>query len=309
MNKHIKKLSIMTGIFFTGITLVGCHDTKDNSDLEDDSYVLEEVVDDEIEEEEGKYGFEEVSQLAFRRGEEYVGFLVHSYDHFSYPTSASIRYMPISSFSVLTTDDAFYIVKDYQENKKYDTYYDYLRGGAVPKELEVEEISSLSSYIEHHQDLFSNAVSDKYSHFTVFDSKKILQEADTTISDLAVYEQRKYLGVSRISSTEENVCYINYVPVDQVEVVHNSYQCYLVDDYEEGMSSSIYQADLLRGSKVPSLPDYEILPFSDFVLQHPDNFSPSIIEFLNNSEAFYFTISSQDFIDSYQSSIAVQKVK
>ena len=142
----------------------------------------------------------------------------------------------------------------------------------------------------------------------LFDSKKILQEVDTTINDLVSLEQIKYIGISRVSSTEDNVCYINYVPIEDVDVVYNSNYCYLVDQYQEGISPSIYQVDLLRGSKVPNLSEYQVLPFSDFVSQHADDYS-SLVDFLNNGDALVDTISGDGFIDSYQSSIAMQKVK
>ena len=82
----------------------------------------------------------------------------------------------------------------------------------------------------------------------------------------------------------------------------------MVDQYQEGISPSIYQVDLLRGNRVPNLSEYQVLSFSDFVLQYADHFS-SVVEFLNDSEALVDTISSDSFIDSYQSSIAMQKVK
>lgn len=305
MEKYIKKLSIMTGFFLTGMSFVGCQNTKNSPDIEEDSQVLEEVVE---EAEEGEYDLGEISQEAFRLGEDYVGFLVRSYDVDSYSDSACIRYMPLSSFSVLTASDSFYIVKDYDESKKYNTYYDYLRDRAVPDDIVVNEVIPLSVYMENHSTLFSNSVGDKYLHFTVFDSKKILQEVDTTIDDLASLEQIKYLGISRVSSTEDNVCYINYVPVNDAEIVYNSRYCYLVDDYQETVSSSVYQADLLSGSKVPNLSEYEVLSFYDFISKYADNYS-SLVEFLNDSEALVDTISSDSFIDSYQSSIAIQKVK
>ena len=66
--------------------------------------------------------------------------------------------------------------------------------------------------------------------------------------------------------------------------------------------------DLLRGSKVPNLSEYQVLPFSDFVSQHADDYS-SLVDFLNNGDALVDTISGDGFIDSYQSSIAMQKVK
>ena len=305
MKKHIKKLSIMSGFFFTGMSLVGCQNTKSVPIAEENSQVIEEVVE---EAEEGEYGLGEVSQEAFRLGEDYVGFLVRSYDANSYSDSVCIRYMPLSSFSVLTASDSFYIVKDYEEGRKYNTYYDYLRDRAVPDDFVVNEVIPLSIYMENHSTLFSNAVSDKYLHFTVFDSKKILQEVDTTINDLVSLEQIKYIGISRVSSTEDNVCYINYVPIEDVDVVYNSNYCYLVDQYQEGISSSIYQADLLSGSRVPNLSEYEVLPFSDFVSQHADNYS-SLVDFLFFGDALVDTISGDGFIDSYQSSIAMQKVK
>lgn len=309
MKKHIKKLSIMTGFFFTGMSFVGCQNTKSVPIVEDDSQVIEEVLENACEIElEGEYGLGDVSQEAFRFGEDYVGFLVHADAANSYSDSFSIHYMPLSSFSVLTASDCFYIVKDYEEGRKYNTYYDYLRDRAVPDDLVLNEVIPLSAYMESHSTLFSNAVSDKYLHFTIFDSQKILQEVDSTIFDLATYEQKKYLGVSRVSSTEDNVCYINYVPVEDASVVYNSNYCYLVDQYQEGISPSIYQVDLLRGDRVPNLSEYQVLPFSDFVSQHADDYS-SLVDFLNNGDALVDTISGDGFIDSYQSSIAMQKVK
>lgn len=309
MKKYIKKLSIMTGFFLTGMSFVGCQNTKSVPIVEDDSHVIEEVLDNVDEEElEGEYGLGKVSQEAFRFGEDYVGFLTYVNDVNSYSDSFSIHYMPLSSFSVLTASDGFYIVKDYEEGRKYNTYYDYLRDRAVPDDLVLNEVIPLSAYMESHSTLFSNAVSDQYLHFTIFDSQKILQEVNSTIFDLATYEQRKYLGVSRVSSTEDNVCYINYVPLEDASVVYNSNYCYLVDQYQEGISPSIYQVDLLRGNRVPNLSEYQVLSFSDFVLQYADHFS-SVVEFLNDSEALVDTISSDSFIDSYQSSIAMQKVK
>ena len=44
MKKHIKKLSIMTGFFFTGMSFVGCQNTKSVPIVEDDSQVIEEVL-------------------------------------------------------------------------------------------------------------------------------------------------------------------------------------------------------------------------------------------------------------------------
>lgn len=309
MKKYIKKLSIMTGFFLTGMSFVGCQNTKSVPIVEDDSHVIEEVLDNVDEEElEGEYGLGKVSQEAFRFGEDYVGFLTYVNDVNSYSNSFSIHYMPLSSFSVLMASDGFYIVKDYEDGKDYNSYYDYLRGCAVPDDFVLNEVIPLSAYMESHSTLFANAVSDQYLHFTIFDSQKILQEVNSTIFDLATYEQRKYLGVSRVSSTEDNVCYINYVPLEDASVVYNSNYCYLVDQYQEGISPSIYQVDLLRGNRVPNLSDYQVLSFSDFVLQYADHFS-SVVEFLNDSEALVDTISSDSFIDSYQSSIAMQKVK
>ena len=92
-------------------------------------------------------------------------------------------------------------------------------------------------------------------------------------------------------------------------MVYNSYQCYLVENYQENLSPSIYQIDLLRGSKVPYISDFSIVPFSDFVYQHPDNFSSLINNFLNNNDVTTYSISSQSFIDSFQSSVAKQKVR
>ncbi len=305
MRKYIKKMSVMTGLFFSGFSLVGCQDIKKHDVVENNSYVLEESVD-EVEEE-GKFGLGEVSRIANRRGEEFVGFLVHSYDAAGYPSSASIRYMPISSFSVLVSDNTFYVVKDYQNDKR--SYYDYLHGEVVSENLDSLEVMSLQTYMNNHSTLFSDAVCDQYLHFTVFDSQKLLQESNPTIADLADYEQKKYLGISRISNTEENTCYIYYVPVDELDMVYNSYQCYLVENYQENLSPSIYQIDLLRGSKVPYISDFSIVPFSDFVYQHPDNFSSLINNFLNNNDVTTYSISSQSFIDSFQSSVAKQKVR
>ena len=119
--------------------------------------------------------------------------------------------MPISSFSVLVSDNTFYVVKDYQNDKR--SYYDYLHGEVVSENLDSLEVMSLQTYMNNHSTLFSDAVCDQYLHFTVFDSQKLLQESNPTIADLADYEQKKYLGISRISNTEENTCYIYYVPV------------------------------------------------------------------------------------------------
>lgn len=304
MHRYIKKLSIMTGLVFSGFSFVGCQDIKDDDVVENNSYVLEETLE---EVEEGSLGLGEISQIADRKGEKFVGFLVNSYDAIGYPSSASIRYMPISSFSVLLSDTTFYVVKDYQNNQ--GSYYDYLRNQVVPENLASLEVIPLHAYISNHSSLFSDAVCDIYSHFTVFDSQKLLQENHATVSDLADYEQQKYLGISRVSSTEQNTCYIHYVPVDDLDIVYNSYQCYLVENYQENLSPSISQIDLLRGSKVPNYSDFSIISFSDFVFEHPDNFSSLIDEFLNNSDVDTFCISSQSFMDSYQSSVAKQKVR
>ena len=93
MKKHIKKLSIMSGFFFTGMSLVGCQNTKSVPIVEDDSQVIEEVLENACEIElEGEYGLGEVSQEAFRFGEDYIGFLVHADAANSYSDSFSIHF-------------------------------------------------------------------------------------------------------------------------------------------------------------------------------------------------------------------------
>lgn len=301
MNKYIKKLSVVTGLFFTSFSLVGCQSSS--------SEIKEEVSHAIVEEEHGEYDLGEVSQLASRRGVEFVGFLQKAYNPMGYPVSASIRYDDISSFSVLITDDSYYVVKDYQEDKQLNTYYDFLRGGSVPSYLSITDVFSLEDYRSHNEDLFTSSISDCYSSFTIYDCSSLLQEETYHFDDLTSYTKEKYLGISRVSTTEQNTCYITYVPMEDVDVVGNRYVCNLVENYVSDISTSIFQVDLLDGNKASVGENMEVTDFSTFVQENADSFSLELVDFVNSSEVSSYCISNQEFSDAYDASMILQKTK
>ena len=301
MNKYIKKLSVVTGLFFTSFSLVGCQSSS--------SEIKEEVSHEIVEEEHGEYDLGEVSQLASRRGVEFVGFLQKAYNPMGYPVSASIRYDDISSFSVLITNDGYYVVKDYQEDKQLNTYYDFLRGGSVPSYLSITDVFSLEDYRSHNEDLFTSSISDCYSSFTIYDCSSLLQEDDYNFDDLSSSMGEKYLGISRVSTTGQNTCYITYVPMEDVDVVGNSYDCNLIESYNGDISNSVFQADLLDGNKASVGENMEVTDFSTFVQENADSFSLELVDFVNSSEVSSYCISNQEFSDAYDASMVLQKTK
>lgn len=301
MNKYIKKLSVVTGLFFTSFSLVGCQSSS--------SEIKEEVSHAIVEEEHGEYDLGEVSQLASRRGVEFVGFLQKAYNPMGYPVSASIRYDDISSFSVLITDDSYYVVKDYQEDKQLNTYYDFLRGGSVPSYLSITDVFSLEDYRSHNEDLFTSSISDCYSSFTIYDCSSLLQEEAYHFDDLSSSMGEKYLGISRVSTTEQNTCYITYVPMEDVDVVGNRYVCNLVENYVSDLSTSIFQVDLLDGKKAFYGEDMTVTDFSDFVETHSDSFPLELVDFVTSDSITSYCIFNYEFRDFYDASMAVQKTR
>lgn len=301
MNQYIKKFSIMTKLFLTGFSLVGCQSSSLDSQ--------EEVSEVSVEENHSFYDLGYVSQLANRRGEEFVGFLQKVYNPLGYPVSASVRYGEVSSFSVLVSDINYYIVKDYQEDRKLNTYYDFLRGKSVPSDLFITDIFSLEDYYGKNEALFTDAICDCYSAFTIYDCSSLLQEEAYNFDDLTTSTNEKYLGISRVSSAEKNTCYITYVPMEDVDVVGNCYDCNLVESYASDVSTSIFQVDLLEGKKALIGEDMSITDFSTFVQTHSDSFPLELVDFVNSSEVGSYCLFNQEFSDAYDDSIAVQKTR
>lgn len=301
MNKYINKLSIMTSLLFTSFSLVGCQESSSDS--------LKEVPEVSVEEEHGIYDLGYVSQLANRRGEEFVGFLQKVYNPLGYPVSASVRYGDISSFSVLVSDVNFYIVKNYQEGVPLNTYYDFLRDKSVPSDLSITNVVSLKDYRKSEEAMFLNATSDSYSSFTIYDCSSLLQEETYHFDDLTSYTKEKYLGISRVSSGEKNTCYITYVPLEDVDVVGNRYVCNLVENYVSDLSTSIFQVDLLDGKKAFYGEDMTVTDFSDFVETHSDSFPLELVDFVTSDSITSYCIFNYEFRDFYDASMAVQKTR
>ena len=134
-------------------------------------------------------------------------------------------------------------------------------------------------------------------------------EDDYNFDDLSSSMGEKYLGISRVSTTEQNTCYITYVPMEDVDVVGNSYDCNLIESYDGDISNSVFQADLLDGNKASFGENMEVTDFSTFVQENADSFSLELVDFVNSSEVSSYCISNQEFSDAYDASMVLQKTK
>lgn len=295
----IKKSLFLAGLSLTSLTISGCSIAKEVP-------VIEENVEEDVEEK-NAYGFSSISDRGKRAGVHYIGFLYEIFDIVGNPTTGIVKFAPKDSFSVIQTEEEIYIIKEYDQNKNISTYYDYLRDRAVPNDISIDHVTSLEEYIEEHSDLFSTSLLDQYANFDLYQVKTLLGEERRSLIDLSCDEGRKYIQVSRTSSTQNDTAIISYAPVDCLSIVSGNGMSYLVEDYDSG-NTIRKQYDLLRGNTVPMGDGYQVDLFSDYVLSHRDSFDSSLVQFLEQTDiSSNYCFSASQFMKDFEKSQETSK--